>query len=75
EHRMTYDFDLLTTSSSANELSFTIRCLEGLYSDEELSAVAEAFLLAIRMILGAEVRVPDALERIQEIPSLPLVAP
>lgn len=75
EHRMTYDFDLLTTSSSANELSFTIKCLEGLYSDEELSAVAEAFLLATRMILGAELRVPDALERIQEIPSLPLVAP
>ncbi|PPJ53037.1 hypothetical protein CBER1_11496 [Cercospora berteroae] len=74
EQRMTNDFDLLTTSSSANELSFTIKCLKRLYNDEELHAVAEAFSLAVKMMLQGEQRGSDVLERIRKIQSLPIVA-
>jgi amino acid adenylation domain-containing protein len=73
EHALTYDFDLLTKSAHPGELSLSLRCLQDCYSSEEAKAVADAFVAAVRMLVGGPTTVDEVLTRVRAVPSLPVV--
>lgn len=66
-----YDFDLLTKSADAGELSFELVCLEHIYSAEEADAVADAFTMAVRAIVRGEGTLRSLREKLSGIESLP----
>jgi amino acid adenylation domain-containing protein len=73
EHALTYDFDLLTKSAHPEELSLSLRCLQDCYSSHEAKAVADAFVAAVRMLVGGPTTVDEVLTRLRAVPSLPIV--
>jgi hypothetical protein len=73
EHALTYDLDILTKSAHPEELSLSLRCLQDCYSSEEAKAVADAFVVAVRMLVGGPTTVDDVLTRVRAAPSLPIV--
>ncbi|EGP82833.1 uncharacterized protein MYCGRDRAFT_96900 [Zymoseptoria tritici IPO323] len=74
EHALTYDFDLLTKSAHPNELYLSLRCLQDSYTSGEARTVADAFVAAVRTLVGGSMSVNEMLARISSIPSLPIVA-
>ncbi|KAF2214489.1 hypothetical protein CERZMDRAFT_105493 [Cercospora zeae-maydis SCOH1-5] len=52
EVQRSYDFDLSTSSSSANELYLGITCLQSRYTKGELEAVVKGSFIAVRMSTG-----------------------
>jgi hypothetical protein len=71
EHKLTYDFDLATSSSGPGELSFKIRCLEQIYTAKEAEATADAFSVTLRMLVAGKGNVGDLQQQLATLPSLP----
>jgi predicted deacylase len=73
EHKLVYDFDLHTTSTGPRELCFELKCPQQVYSAVEAEAVAEAFALALRMLIAEEGSVGCLRRRVSDVPGLPVV--
>jgi amino acid adenylation domain-containing protein len=73
EHKLRYDFDLLTTSMGPRELRLELRCPGEVYSAGEAEAVAEAFATALRMVIAEEGSVGWLRERVRGVVGLPVV--
>ncbi|CAK1358749.1 unnamed protein product [Cercospora beticola] len=73
EEQWSYDFDLSTSSSSANELYVELKCLQSLYTVEELEAVMQGFLIAVRMLKEGMRNVADIKANVRAVEHLPIV--
>jgi amino acid adenylation domain-containing protein len=73
EHKLRYDFDLLTTSTGPRELCLQLRSPGEVYSAVEAEAVAEAFALALRMLIAEEGSVGCLRERVRGVVGLPVI--
>ena len=73
EHKLTYDFDLASSSSGPGELCFKLRCLCEVYTAQEANATANAFSLALRMLVAGNGKVGELQQRVASIQSLPSV--
>ncbi|GIZ38838.1 hypothetical protein CKM354_000223900 [Cercospora kikuchii] len=73
EEQWNYDFDLSTSSSSANELYVELKCLHRLYTGDELAAVMKGFLIAVRMLKGGIRTVADIRAKVGAVEHLPIV--
>lgn len=74
EHKLTYDFDLQTTSAGSGELSLELKCPEDAYTAVEAEATVEAFVLALRMLVEEDEGLLEGLrERVRSVPNLPVM--
>jgi hypothetical protein len=71
EHKLTYDFDLATSSSGPGELSFKLRCLRQVYTAQEVGATADAFSMTLRMLTSGTGKVGDLQQQLARLPFLP----
>jgi hypothetical protein len=71
EHKLTYDFDLASSSSGPRELSFTLRCLRDVYTAPEAEATANAFSMALRMLVASNGTIADSKQQLAALTSLP----
>lgn len=71
EHKLTYDFDLASSSSGPGELSFKLRCLRQVYTAQEAEATADAFSVALRMLTAQTGKVGDLQQQLASLPFLP----
>ncbi|PPJ52206.1 hypothetical protein CBER1_09750 [Cercospora berteroae] len=73
EEQWTYDFDLSTSSTSANELFVELKCLQSLYTSHELEAVMKGFLITVRMLKEGLQTVADIRAKERSVKYLPIV--
>jgi hypothetical protein len=71
EHKLTYDFDLATSSTGLGDLSLTLRCLSHVYTMQEAEATADAFSMILRMLVAGNGNVGDLKQQLTTLPSLP----
>jgi hypothetical protein len=71
EHKLTYDFDLATSSTGPGDLSLTLRCLSHVYTTQEAEATADAFSMILRMLVAGNGNVGDLKQQLATLPSLP----
>ena len=73
ERNLRSDFAVLTHSMGGGELVVAIRCRGDLYGGEEAGAVAEAFAIAVRGVLGGGDTLGGLRRRLRHVPFLPMV--
>jgi amino acid adenylation domain-containing protein len=74
EHKLVYDFDLLTRSTNSRELYLELRCPGQTYTHVEAHATADAFARTLRMLIEGEGSLGHLRQRVKDVPSLPVMS-